>query len=252
MNKGLIMLILLASAACATTGSGPDKAKVSEGYYNKGLSYLQANDLANAMAEFHRSIETDPNNKQSYYALGLVYLRQEKLGESERYLKEAIDIDDRFSDAYNVLGVVYSRQKKWKEALRAYHTALENKLYATPHTTYINIGDMYMAQGDFVKAAEAYRESKRIASVDLTILRLGRALLEGGMFREAITELKEGVVMSPKNADMHFALGQAYLKNGEKQSALASFRQAAALSPATETGRTAQDYIATIERPQGK
>jgi len=251
MRAAILLLVCAVVAACATT-SGPDKTKASEGYYNKGLSYLQANDLANAMAEFHRSIQTDPKNKMSYYALGLVYLRQDKPQDCEKYLKEAISIDDQFSDAWNALGILYSRQQKWKDALKAFSRALENKLYATPHTTYINIGDMYMAQHDYAKAAEAYRESKRIANVDITILRLGRALLEAGRIRDAITELQEGITIAPKNPEMHLALGQAYLKNGEKRSALAAFKTAAELAPRTDTGRAARDYIATIEKAPGR
>jgi type IV pilus assembly protein PilF len=245
----MLVLVFALFAACATT-EGPEKSKVSEGYYNKGLSYLQANDLANAMAEFHRSVQTDPKNKMAYYALGLVYMRQDKMQDGEKYLKEAISIDDQFSDAYNALGILYSKQEKWKEALKAFNRALDNKLYPTPHMTYINIGDMYMAQRDFARAAEAYRESKRIANLDVTILRLGRALLEAGRLKDAITELREGVSLAPKNPDMHLALGQAYLKNGDKRAALAEFRMAAELAPKTDISRTAQDYIAAIEKTQ--
>lgn len=251
MRAVMLVLVCVLVAACATT-EGPEKSKASEGYYNRGISHMQGNDLANAMAEFHRAVQTDPKNKMAYYALGLVYMRQDKMQDSEKYLKEAISIDDQFSDAYNALGILYSKQQKWKDALKAFNKALENKLYATPHTTYINIGDMYMAQRDFPKAVDAYRDSKRIANVDITVLRLGRALLEAGRLREAILELQEGTTISPKYAEMHLALGQAYLKNGEKRSALAAFKTAAELAPRTETGRAAQDYIATLDKPQGR
>jgi Tfp pilus assembly protein PilF len=254
MRVAVLILWCALIAACVSTGTGPEKKKVAEGYFDKGLSYVQSNDTANAMAEFHRSIQTDPDNKQSYYMLGLIYFRQGKLQDAEQYLQEAVGIDDQYSDAYNALGVVYSTQKKWKEALRAYNAALENKLYATPHVTYLNMGDMYMAQQDYAKAVDAYRDSKRIVSTDVTILRLGDALVKAGRTREAVVEFQEGLKLAPQNPDLHFALAQAYLKDGDKKSALTEFRKVAELAPKTDLARAARDYIATLDAaaPQPK
>jgi len=252
MRKALIVLVVMTAAACATTGNGLDKSKVAEGYYNNGLAYFQANNLERASVEFHRAIQTDSNNKMAFYGLGLICERQDKLAEAERHFKDAIDIDPLFSEAYNMLGVVASRQQKWKDALKYFNKAIENKLYATPHITYLNIGNMYLAQKDYGKAVDAFRESKRIVNQDYTVYRIGKALLEAGRVREAIIELQEGVAMAPKNPEMRLALGQAFLKNGDKRAALAEFRMAAELAPKTDLGRAAQDYIATIEKTQGK
>jgi Tfp pilus assembly protein PilF len=247
MRVTVVMLFCALIAACVSTGTSPDKKKVAQGYFDKGLSYVQTNDTANAMAEFHRSIQTDPNNKQSYYMLGLIYYRQGKLEDAEQYLKEAVSIDGQYSDAYNALGVVYSTQKKWKKALQAYNAALENKLYATPHVTYLNVGDMYMAQQDYAKAVDAYRDSKRIVSTDVTILRLGDALMKAGRTREAAVEFQEGLKLAPQNPDLHFALAQAYLKDGDKRSALTEFRKVVELVPKSDAAKAARDYIATLD-----
>jgi type IV pilus assembly protein PilF len=253
MRVAVIALWCLVLAACATTSTNPEQKKVAEGYYDRGLSFVQSNDTAKAMAEFHRSIQTDPNNKQSHYMLGLIYYRQDKLQEAERYLKEAVSIDGQYSDAYNMLGIVYSTQKKWKEALRAYDRALENKLYATPQITYLNIGDMYMAQLDYAKAAGAYRESKNIANTDVTTLRLGDALVKAGRLREAIAEFQEGVKLAPQSPEMHLALGQAYLKDGDKRSARSEFQKVVDVAPKSDAARAAKDHLATIDRsPQQK
>ena len=252
MKRYMAVLCILVLAGCATTGEGPSKSKMAEGYYNKGLAYLQANDLELAYVEFHRAVQTDEKNKMAYYGLGLIRERQGKLDEAREFYEEAIDIDSEFSEAYNALGVVYSRQQKWKEALKYFHKALENKLYTTPHIPYLNMGDMYMMQREYPKAIEAYRESKNFVNQDLTVYRLGRALLEGGKTKAAITELREGTRMSPNNADMRLALGLAYLKDGDKRNALAEFQKVVELAPKTAAARTAGDYIKTLGKPSGK
>jgi type IV pilus assembly protein PilF len=251
MKQTIIILSFILLAGCVTTG-GPDKSKMSEGYYNQGLANLQRNELELALADFHRAIQTDSKNKLAYYGLGLIRERQEKFDEAEEYFDDAVDIDSNFSEAYNMLGVVYSRQKKWKEALKAYNKALENKLYTTPHITYLNIGNMYMVQRDYPKAIEAYRESKSLVNQDITVYRLGMAYLEAGRIREAIAEFQEGARMAPNNAEMRFALALAYLKDGNKRSALTEFRTVEELAPKSDTARTARDYITTLEKSKGK
>ena len=246
MRKGIIAIVVLVLAGCATTGS-EDKTKMAEGYYDRGISHLQMKDYEKATVEFQRSINTDPKYKMSYYAMGVVYDMMGKQADAEKYYKEAIDIDSAFSEAYNALGVIYYKQQKWKDAQRAFQRALDNKLYATPHVPYLNMGDMYMAQREYAKAVDAYRESKRLVNQDITIYKIGLALIALGKTREAVTELQEGVALSPKNADMRLALGLANLKDGNKRSAITEFRTVVELAPKSDAARTAKDYIGTLE-----
>lgn len=246
MRNTFTILLLLVLAGCTSTG-GPDKTRMAEGYYDRGISYLQGKDYEKAIVEFQRSINTDPKNKMSHYALGIVYDIMGKYPEAEKFYKEAIDIDSDFSDAWNALGTVYMKQKKWKDALKAFQKALGNKLYATPNITYVNMGDIYMTTEDFPKAIEAYREAKRYVNQDYIVQRLGMAYLKAGKVREAVGEFQEAVAMNPKNQDMRLTLALALLKEGSKRSALEEFRKVVELAPQSEQARTARDYIATLE-----
>lgn len=241
-----IVIMMLALTGCVTTGNQVDKSKMAEGYYTKGLSYLQEKNFELASVEFHRSLQNDSTYKQSYYGLGIISDYQGKLEDSQKYYEKAIDQDPDFSEAYNALGVVYSKQQKWKEAIKAFNKALANKLYTTPHIPYLNLGDLYMAQKDYAKAAEAYRESKRFANLEWTVFKLGTALYEAGRIKEAIGEFQEGVGLAPQNANMRYSLAVAFLKNGNKKSALAEFEKAAELAPKSELARSANDYIKTL------
>lgn len=240
------LAIVLVFLGCVTTGNTVDKKKMAEGYYMKGLSHLQEKNYEMASVEFHRSIQTDSANKLSYYGLGIISDYQGKYDESEKYYKKAIDRAPDFSEAYNALGVVYSKQRKWKEAVKAFQTALDNKLYTTPHIPYLNLGDLYMEQREFEKAAEAYRQSKKFVIIEWTVIKLGTALFEAGKTQEAIREFKEGLGLSPKNANMRYGLAMAFLKDGNKKAALAEFRKAVELAPGSELAEKANDYIQTL------
>ena len=239
--------LLVVLAGCASTGTNENSSKMAEGYYNRGISYLQSKDLEKAMVEFQRSINTDSKFKMSYYAMGMVYDMMGKYSDAEKYYNEAIDVDSEFSDAYNSLGTVYMKQKKWKEALKAFQKTLQNKMYATPNITYVNIGDVYLNLEDYPKAIESYREAKRYANQDYIIYRLGMALTRSGKTKEAIGEFQEGVTLTPKNPDMRLALGLALLKDGNKNAALAEFRKVVEIVPQSDAAKTARDYINTLD-----
>jgi Tfp pilus assembly protein PilF len=246
MMRALTVIVLLALAGCVSTAEKIDKTKMAEGYYTQGLSHLQQRNYELASVEFNRSLQTDSNYKQSYYGLGIISDYQGKLDDARKYYEEAIDRDPNFSEAYNALGVVYSKQQKWDEAIEAFHKALANKLYTTPHLPYLNLGDLYMARKDYAKAAEAYRESKRFVNLELTTIKLGTALYESGKTKEAIIEFQEAVTMSPRNAATRFSLAVALLKDGNKKSALAEFKKVVELDPKSETAQKAKDYIKTL------
>jgi len=242
--SALLVFVLL--TGCASSGTTPDTAKMAEGYYMKGLSHLQENNYELALVEFQRSVQTDSRNKMSYYALGIVNDTQGKLKDAVQYYNKAIDIDANFSEAHNALGVVFSKQQKYNEALKSFNKALENKLYSTPHLPHINIGDLYMAQKDYNKAVEAYRESKRYVVLELTIFKLGTALFEAGRIKEAVAEFQEGAALSPKNASMRYSLALALLKDGNKKSSLDEFKKTVELAPGSPIAEKARDYIKTL------
>ncbi len=245
--KRFWIIALFLIAGCATNPSAPvDRTKMAEGYYLKGMSLFEAKNYELASVEFNRSIQTDSDFKKSYYMLGIISDYRDKLDDAVKYYKKAIALDSDYSDAYNALGTVYSRQKKWNEALKAYKKALENKLYTTPHVPWLNMGRLYMAQKDYDKAIDAFREAKRYANQDFIIYELGTALFEAGKTKDAIKEFKEGVELAPQNANLRYSLAVALLKDGNKRGALEEFKKASDLAPGTEIAKRSKDYIHTL------
>lgn len=241
--RTFVLLVLLSLTGCVTTGNTVDKSKMAEGYYMKGLSYLQEKNYEMASVEFNRSLQNDSSYKQSYYGLGIISDYQGKFEDAAKYYLEAIDKDPDYSEAYNSLGVIYSKQKKWKEAIKVFNKALANKLYTTPHVPYLNLGDVYMELKEYDKAAEAYRESKRFVNTEWTIIKLANALKEAGKIKEAISEFQEGIGIAPQNAYLRYNLGLAYIKDGSKKSALTEFRKTVDLAPKSELSQKANEYI---------
>ena len=248
MKTYITALLSVLLFSCVTGGGVVDKSKLAEGYYNKGLAFLQEQNYERASVEFHRSIQTDNSFKQAYYSLGLISSFQDKLDDAERFFKKAIDLDENYSEAYNALGIVYSRRERWDDALKCFKKALENKLYESPHIAYVNMGNVYMTRKEYAKATEAYRDAKRFVNQDVIIYQLGMALFEAGRIGEAIGEYREGIAMAPQNASLHYGLALAFLKQGEKKSAIQEFKSAAALAPSSDIGVKANNYLKALKQ----
>ncbi len=247
MKRWIISLfVLVLLAACATTGPKIDKSKMAEGYYMKGLSHFKEKNFELAAVEFNRSIQTDSDNKESYYMLGIISDYRGQQDASIEYYKEAISRDDNYSEAYNALGTAYSKQQKWKDAIKAYKKAAENKLYTTPQLPYMNMGRVYVAQKDYGKAVEAFRQAKAYVKQDFIQYELGTALFEAGKTRDAIAEFREGIAISPQNASLRYSLAVALLKDGKKKEAITEFKRVAELAPASPIAVQAKDYIKTL------
>ncbi len=239
-----VAVFLLVLTGCVTTGSNTvSKEKMAQGYFQKGLAYFQEKNLELASVEFNRSVQTDSSNKMSFYFLGIISDLQEKPEEAIKYYREAISLDGDFSEAYNALGAVYSKQQKWNDAIKNYKKALGNKLYTTPHVPYLNLGRVYMAQKDYGKAVEAYRDAKKFVNQDFIILELGTALYEAGRIKEAVAEFREGVGLAPQNAGMRYSYAVALLKDGNKKAAAVEFQKTVQLAPKSEYARKANDYL---------
>ena len=196
--ENYVLALLLVLAGCAGTGGAVDKTKMAEGYYMKGLSYLQDKNYELALVEFQRSINTDSKNKQSYYALGLVNDMQGKLKEAENFYKESIDIDSDFRRPITPSAWSISNNKSGKRRSNPSGRPSTTNSTPLPHIPYLNMGDLSMAQKDYERAAAAYLESKRYVNQDIAILKLGTALLEAGRVKEAIAELEEGTALNQK------------------------------------------------------
>jgi type IV pilus assembly protein PilF len=172
-----------------------ESAKKSQGYYQEGVASL-AGDRQKAFVSFQKSVQLDPNNKDSRYALGHVYALQGKLVHAEAEFRSAINIDNDFSEAWTYLGQVLANQNRWDEAIKAYRRALANPLYATPDLARFHLGRALAHQGDFQAAMEMLEDAVTISppsvSPAMTHLELGRVYYKLGYTvraREVLTKV---------------------------------------------------------------
>lgn len=176
---------------CATN---EEAIKKSEGYYQEGVASLSG-DRQKAFVSFQKSVQLNPNNKESRYALGHVYAVQGKLSRAEEEFRAAIKIDEDYSEAHTYLGQVLASQNRWDEAITSYRQALANPLYATPDLARFHLGRVLAHTGDLQGSMEAFEDALTVSPPNvppaMTHLELGRVYYKLGYTTRARDILKK-------------------------------------------------------------
>lgn len=212
---GLLACVGLAGVLGGCAAS-EDAIKKSEGYYQEGVASL-SNDRQKAFVSFQKSVQLNPDNKDSRYALAHVYAMQGKLPKAEEELRAAIKIDEDFSEAHTYLGQILASQHRWDEAVKSYRQALANPLYATP---------------------------------DLARFHLGRALAQKGDHQAAIEALEDAVTASPPSvppALTQLELGRMYFKLGYAAKAREALKKVTTLDQGGEYAAAATELLARLK-----
>ncbi len=114
--------------------------------------------------------------------------------------------------------------------------ALEKAYAASGNPRYIsNLGQYYIQSGDTLKALEAYRECLRKAP-EYEVARTNFIRLLGLTNRmdEFIEACREGAELDPANPYYPFWMGQAFIRKGMADEAMAAFRRCRQLNPPAE------------------
>ncbi|HSW55748.1 MAG TPA: tetratricopeptide repeat protein [Ignavibacteriaceae bacterium] len=108
----------------------------------KGVYYDEQGKFEQAISEYIKAIEMNPNYEVAYNNRGMSYYNQ---GEYERAISDytkAIGLNPKYADAYNNRGIVYYEQGQNNLAISDYSMAIElNALYAK---AYHNRGLLYI------------------------------------------------------------------------------------------------------------
>lgn len=194
-------------------------------YIGLGNIHSDLGNLEKAIIEYSKAIELDLNYALAYYNQGVVY---KKLGQREKAFKDynkAIELDPGYVDAYNNRGVLYSDLGQLEKALKDYDKAIEldpNHAYAHNNRgiIYSNWGQSEEALKDFNKAIELAPDY-----VDAYNNR-GTVYENLKKYAEAIEDYTRAIQLDPKYKKAYLNRARAYSAIGEEALAEADRKKA--------------------------
>jgi protein O-GlcNAc transferase len=191
--------------------------------------------LPDAVAEFQKAAELDPNQADIHYTLGVTLWQQGDFDKAAAALRAAIQTKPDYAEAHYTLGTVLKQQGKLQEAAASLREAIRLQPdFAGAHTTLSTIlrqlGDAEGAARERQLGAEISKDKTNLQAATFDT-NSGKRLLKVGDIEGAISQFRAAINLAPTYAEAHFHLAQALRQKGETAESTKEFQRAAQLDP---------------------
>jgi type IV pilus assembly protein PilF len=189
--------------------------------YNLGVQAQQSGNIQEALSEFQRAVEIDPDNADARNALGiLLHLSFRRHAEAIEHYEKALEVRPTFSEARSNLANVYLDQGQYDQAIKLYEQVLNDMLYPTPFIAQGNMGWAYYKKGDTEKALENIKAAVTLnPNFCLGFKNLGLIYEQTGSTEEACKQFGQYREKCPDVADAYMREGVCLAKLGQADTA---------------------------------
>ena len=122
----------------------------------KATQFAEEERYGEAIKQYETVLEREPKNVKALLLTGLAYANLNKPEEAVRYTKKAAELDPSYTAYYN-LGLIYAANNQPVKALEAFDQALA--LNPTSYMAEYQKGITYSIQKDYESAARAFQRS---------------------------------------------------------------------------------------------
>ena len=212
--------------------------------YLRGRGYLQDYDLPenldNAIAEFQRSIQADPEFALAYAGLGQAYNYKYSATHSPEFVKSAKDACSRAAqlqgggaDGEICLGMVFNSTGAYAEA--AQHLERAVQIDPARSESYRQLGMAYARLQQSEKAESALKKAIELRPQYWAGYKwLGRFYYEQGRQDEAVEQYKRVIELAPDSFSGYYSLGGIYIAQGKYAEAINAMERSAAIRPTAQ------------------
>ena len=162
--------------------------------------------------------------QETHYELGIAYRNAKMHTEAIAEFRKAIDLDPDFIAAYMGLGEVYLETGRLDDAETAANAALRIDATSQPARQLLN--DIKQVRS--TQSPQPTGTSSNVVDVKKHYER-GEAFLNNGQYNEASAAFKRAIKADPDFADAHYSLGVAYLEMGALDDAKTAAEEASRL-----------------------
>ena len=175
---------------------------------NLGIYLYHEGHLAEAMAHYHKAIQTNPDRGDAYYELGIALAAEGRLDEAIENYRQAIRLNPNYANALNELGNAFATKGQLDEAIRNYRQAI--RLDPNFSRALNNLGVALAGKGQLDEAIVNFRKAVQInPNAPDTRNNLGLALLYQNQIAGAIRQFQEAIRLKPDYVEAQRNLARA-------------------------------------------
>src|SRR5215469_11051597 len=245
MNKYL--LVSLVVPALAVSGLAQTQGQTNEraqAYYHfsRGRLLDDQGQSSQAIDEFKKALDLDPNNSLIYSEMAESYVRNNRVREALDNATKAIQLDQDNIEAHKLLSTVYlqtisranAQQPPTSETIsNAVHEFEEIvRIDPTERQSFLMLGRLYQIKGDRDKATEIYKQFLGIEPGNEDgVTALAKLHMDAGNYKEAVDLLEQFITQRPDSDGALQTLGEAYSDLQEYSKSADAYKRAAEIDP---------------------
>jgi tetratricopeptide (TPR) repeat protein len=206
------------------------KPEASLARNNLGAAYEKRGRINDAIGEYIRATQINPDYADPYNNLGGLYDKQGRTEDAIKEYMRALQIKPDYAEVHYNMGKLYDKQRRFDEAIKEYLAAIEiNHDYAEAHN---NLAIAYAAIGRSEDAVKEFRTAIAINPGAVNVHNnLGLMYARQGRTKDAIKEFLVEIRINPDFYGTHYNLGVAYRTQGRLDEAIREFQTALRLNP---------------------
>jgi len=167
MKQFLFGLIFISISGLAIFAQGQD----FDTSFERGVALANTGSFVEALTEFRNAESVIGGAKlskkhlaQLHFNIGVCHFRMNKITDAISRFETAVDIFPKYERAHYAFGMAASEARDWQRAERAFLDAL--KINKTNGETWFDLGFVYLAKGETLKARTAFESSLETGTVD--------------------------------------------------------------------------------------
>lgn len=219
---------------------GVNKAE-GQKHLTLGNQLLHAGQLAEALTQYHASIDNDPNNYQAYYMRATVYLAMGRARTALPDLNQVISLQPNFVKARLQRGNLYLKMGRFNDAQIDYEAVLSQEDNADakakveiirPLRRNINQASRFIQTNDYRQVVNVLKEVIESCPWNVEFRETRAMAYEGlGDLRSAISDLKPTTSLKLDNTAGYLKISILFYRLGEMEQSLEEIRDCLKLDP---------------------
>jgi len=216
------LFLLLATGAAL-------QAQSARQYFRAGEEFAKKLNFRDAIEQFSKAIELDPDYDKAYIQRGIAYTKVDDFEKAARDFDRAIVFNEKDAELYYFSGAAYQMQGELETALNKLNLAVEMKNnFLEAHQVR---SEVLMELGRYQEALADCRTCLDIREDDRGYYNLARVYEKLGMNQEAESAYRNSIAENDKVTGTHFALASLLYKMQNYPAALTSVMNVLELDP---------------------
>ncbi len=181
-------------------------------YYNLGVAFFNNQQYDEAIVNFQKALNLNPNLLHAYNYLGNALQEKKQFDEAITYYQKAVQINHDDPTAYMNLGILYQNIKQHDESIKNFKKVIE--LHPNLSLAYDYMGLSLAFQGKLEQAYLSYQSSLRLnPNSMMSLVNLGNLITRQGHLEEAEGYYKRAIQVYPHRYEPCAALLMNMLYN---------------------------------------